>query len=177
MAFAIGATPDVGVLSMSLESTTGDHVVKRTLLDGATNDATILEIAEDLDNLTNAVMIDPKFAGRSITGQKGSAVAALQNLVSAFMVLTFGKDDAISGKHVTKNFIVPAYVNTIATGSPPTPYFTTPGTGSLPARLARLIGNLEDNLAYKQADQTYANGGWQYEGGAFGTSNDYIDGE
>ena len=177
MAFALGAAPDVGTLGMNIVSTTGDHVVKRTLLAGDIDDTHILQIAEDLDNLTNGYLENPKFNGRAITGQKGSPVAALQNLVSAFMVLTFGKDDAISGKHVTKNFIVPAYVNSIAVGSPPLPNVGVPGTGSLPERLGRLIDNLENYLAYKQVDQTYDNGGWMYETGAFGTSNDYIDGE
>jgi len=177
MAFAIAAAAAVATLQMSLESTTLDHVIKRTLLDGAVTDTIILEIAEDLDNLTNAKMIAPKYAGRLITGQKGAAVAALQNLVSAFMVLTFGKTDGISGKAVTKNFIVPAYVATIATGTPPVPNVGTPGTGSLPARLGRLIANLEDTLAYQQADQTYDNGGWTYLSGGFGTANDVIDGE
>jgi len=177
MVFAIAGAASVAPLAMTLQSVTLDEAVKRTLLDGAVDDTVILEIAEDLDALTNAKMIDPKYAGREITGQKSAAVNNSQNLISAYMVLTFGKTDGISGKAVKKNFIVPAYVDTIRTGSPPIPNVGTPGTGSLPARLARLISNLEDSLAYQQADGTYDNGGWVYLSGGFGTANDVVDGE
>lgn len=177
MAFAIGAAAASSAFSVEMESTTGDTVIKRTLIDGAIDDTHILQIAEDLDNVSNARMLAPKFNGRLITGQKGAAVAALQNLISTYMVLTFGRVDAISGLSVTKNWIVPAYVNVLAVGSPPAPNVGTPGTGSLDARLGRLIANLETYLVGRQADNTFVAGGWTYLSGGFGTANDVIDGE
>jgi hypothetical protein len=93
------------------------------------------------------------------------------------MVLTFGRVDAVSGLNVTKNFIIPAYVNSLAVGSPPAPDVGTPGTGSLSARLGRLVANLETYLVGRQADNTFVAGGWTYLTGGFGTANDVIDGE
>lgn len=177
MAFAIAATPDVGVFSVVCTATSGDKNIKRTPLDGAIDDTHILQIAEDFDALTNAHMDSPSFASRPITGQKSAAVDALQNRISEYMVLTFGRTDAVSGKDVTMNFIVPAYVQAgVVTGTPPIPNVGTPGTGSLSARLGRLVANLEDALAKKQADDTWLAGGFTYLSGAFGTAADLLDG-
>lgn len=177
MAFAIGSAAAQAALSMELVSTTGDTAIKRTMLDGAIDDTHILQIAEDIDALTNAHMVNPKFNGRVITGQKGAAVAALQNLVSVYLVFTFGKTDAVSGKDVTKNFIIPAPVASNLTGTPPHANIGTPGTGSLDARAGRLVANLENYLAYIQADQTFDNGGWTFVSSGVGTADDVVDGE
>lgn len=177
MVFEIGAAADQAPLAMELFSTTGDSATKRTMLAGDTDDSIILEIAEDIDNLTNAHMVNPKFAGRLITGQKGAAVSALERLISAYLVLTFGKTDGVSGKEVTKNFIIPAPVAAAMTGTPLQLNVGTPGTGSLAARAGRLVANLEDALAYTQADQTSDNGGWTYISSGFGTADDVVDGE
>jgi hypothetical protein len=178
MAFAIGAGAAQLALSMELFSTTGDSATKRTMLDGAISDATLLEIAEDIDNLTNAHMVNPKFGGRVITGQKGAAVDALERLISIYLVLTFTKTDAISGALISKNFIIPAPVAAALTGTPLHLNVGTPGTGSLAARAGRLVANLEDNLAYLEVDKTtFDNGGWTFQSSGVGTADDVVDGE
>jgi len=176
MAFAIAAAPEVGYFNATFVATSLDKVVKRTPLDGTIDDTHILQIAEDLDALSNAYMKLPKFAGRAITGQKGAAVNALQNRIKEFMVLNFQRTDAISGELVDMAFAVPAYVQAGIVNTDLTPNVGTPETGSLDARLGRLVANLENYLTKQQADKTWLAGGWTYVGGAFGSGADLLDG-
>lgn len=175
MAITLSAAPDVVSIRLNMESYSGDTAIKNTEIDGGYDDTETIAALTALDNCSNAKFTG-KVGGRTISGQKGSAVNALQSLISTFMVLNFEKVDPVNAaKVVSKSYVVPAYVDSlVGAGSAPNP--TTPGTGSPSAYLGTLIAYLEDNLGYLGADGTYYNGGFTYVGGAFGTGADLVDG-
>lgn len=175
MAITLSAAPAVVPIRLTMTAYSGDTAIKNTEIDGGYDDTDTIAALTALDNCTNAAFVG-KVGGRVIAGQKGSAVNALQSLISAFMVLNFEKTNPVnSAETVSKSYVVPAYVDSlVGAGSAPNP--TTPGTGSPSAYLATLIAYLEDNLAYLGSDGTYYNGGWTYTGGGFGTGNDVVDG-
>lgn len=177
MAATIGAAPEATTVRWTLQSSTQDKANKVTKFDGAMSDADLMEMLDSFDAITNARALTCKVGERPVTGLKGSASASAQNLISAYMVLSFEKVHPLNPlETVTKNFIVPAYVEALR-GAGNNPDVGTPGTGSAAAHLGRLIEHLEDNLAYQAADGDWYNGGWTYNGGGFGTGNDVIDGE
>ena len=177
MAVTLSAAPSVNTIRILNRSTTQDEAQKVFQVDGAMSDADIIDMLDQYDHLTNALIVSCKVGERTATGFKSSASSSAQNLVSAFMVLTFEKANPVNAlKTVTKNFIVPAYIDSLRNSSN-NPDVGTPGTGSLAARLGLLVQYLEDNLAYLGADGVQYPGGWTYAGGGFGTGNDVIDGQ
>jgi hypothetical protein len=177
MVLALSAAPDTVFMRLVMESVTGDKAVKNTEIDGGYDDTATIAALTALDNVSNA-RFTGKVGGRVISGQKGTAVAALEQLISAFMVLNFEKVDPVNASNtVSKSYVVPAYLNILrSNGTGGQPDVGTPGTGSIAEYLGTLVAWLEDNLAYLGADGTYYNGGWTYVGGGFGTGNDVIDG-
>lgn len=177
MAITIDAAAAALTLGGTFKSTTGDEAVKRTLLDGSAADADIEQLIQDMDDLSNAKMIGWKFGGRGIHGMDSSAQTTSQNLVSAFMQLNFTQVDPVNAeKTVERHWSLPAYVDTLR-GSDNLPTVATAGSGSVAAKLGRIIDFLVDALAFEAADGSIVVGGWTYVGGGFGTGADFIDGE
>lgn len=177
MAATIGAAPDVNTIRWLLESSTLDKANKVTQVDGAMVDADIESLLDCFDDCSNARAISCKVGERVVTGLKATAGSTSQNLISAYMVLSFQKTNPVNAlKVVTKNFIVPAYKEVLR-GPDNNPDPDTAGTGSTRARLGLMIQLLEDNLNYVGADGDNYPGGWTYAGGGFGTGNDVIDGQ
>lgn len=177
MAITISAAADAFTLGGILKSTTGDEAVKRTLLNGAAIDADIIQLLQDMDDLSNARMLKWKWAGRKATGFDAAASTNSQNLVSAFMQLNFSQVDPINAdKTVERHWSLPAYLDTLR-GSDNLPTVAAPGSGSVAAKLGRVIAFLEDNLAFEASDGSIVVGGFTYVGGGFGTGADFIDGE
>lgn len=177
MAITIGAAAAVQKASATFESVTGDNAVKTTLIGGSAIDADLIAYFEDMDTLSNARMLNPQVAGRLIAGHKGAASANSQNLVSVFMQLNFSQVNPINtADEVERSWLLPAPVEALR-GSGNTPVIAAAGTGSVAARVGRLVSFLVDNLAFKAADGSYVVGGWTYNGGAFGSGADFVDGE
>ena len=175
MAITLAAAPDVRNIAISMESTTGDKAIKRTPVGSTASDANVIAALTALDNVSNARFFG-NFGGRLISGQKGSAVNAGQNLISAFMSLNFSQTDPINPANtVQRSFTVPAYVDELDPGTH-IPDVGTPGTGSVSAYLGTLVVFLEDHLAFEAADGSIVEGGFTYVGGGFGTGNDVVDG-
>jgi hypothetical protein len=176
MPITLAEAPDHVSLRLKLTAYTGDPAVKVTPIGGGYDDTETIAALTALDNVTNA-KFEGNVAGRLISGQKGSAANALQNLISAFMVLNFEALDAISGLTVQRSFSVPSYKDILrSAGVDGQPDVGTPGTGSVDAYLGTLVAWLEDNMAYQQADQDWVTGGFTYVGGGFGTGADVTDG-
>lgn len=176
MAITLAAAPDHVSLRLKLTAYTNDPAVKVTPIGGAYDDTETIAALTALDNVSNA-KFEGNIAGRTIAGQKGSAVNASQNLISAFMVLNFVATDAISGDDVIRSFSVPSYKDILrSAGTDGAPDVGTPGTGSTDAYLGTLVAWLEDNMAYQQADNAWVTGGFTYTGGGFGTGADVTDG-
>lgn len=176
MAITLSEAPDHVSLRLKMTAYTGDPAIKVTPIDGGYDDTETIAFLTALDHVSNA-KFEGNVAGRLISGQKGSAVNSLQNLISAFMVLNFTTTDAISDDLVTRSFSVPSYVDILrSAGVDGQPDVGTPGTGSVDAYLGTLVAWLEDNMAYQQADNAWIVGGFTYAGGGFGTGADVTDG-
>lgn len=176
MAITIAAAPDHVTLRLKLTAYTNDSAIKATPIGGAYDDTETIAALTALDNVTNA-KFEGSIAGRLISGQKGSAANASQNLISAFMQLNFEATDAVSGDIVQRSFAVPSYKDILrSAGTDGAPDVGTPGTGSVDAYLGTLVAWLEDNMAYQQADNDWVTGGFTYTGGGFGTGADVTDG-
>jgi hypothetical protein len=177
LAITLEAAASGLVLGGIFKSTTGDEAVKRTLLNGAADDSAIIQLLQDMDDLSNAKMMKWKWGGRKATGFDSSASTNSQNLVSAFMQLNFSQVDPVNADNtVERHWTLPAYVDTLR-GSDNLPQVASPGSGSVAAKLGRIIAFLEDNLAFEASDGSIVVGGFTYIGGGFGTGADFIDGE
>lgn len=175
MVLSIAAAPDHVSLRLRMESVTGDPAIKVTPIVGTYDDTETIAALTALDNITNASFTG-NIAGRLISGQKGAPVNSAQNLISAFMVLSFEDIDAISGDTVQRSYSVPAYKDILrSAGTGGQPDVGTPGTGSVDAYLGTLIAWLEGNMVYQQADNAWVTG-LTYVGGGFGTGADVTDG-
>lgn len=177
MAITLESAASAFTLGGIFKSTTGDEANKRTLLNGAAVDADIIQLLGDMDDLSNARMLKWKWAGRKVLGLDSAAATTSQNLVSAFMQLNFTQVDPVNADNtVERHWSLPAYVDTLR-GSDNLPQVASPGSGSVAAKLGRVIAFLEDNLAFEASDGTIVVGGFTYVGGGFGTGADFIDGE
>lgn len=177
MAVVIEAVASALPLAGTFKSITNDEAQKRTLLDGASTDTQITNLVDDLDNLSNAKLLNWKFGGRAITGMKGSASASSQNLVSAFAVLEFSQANPVNVDlpDLKRSFSIPAYVEAIRS-SDNSIAIAAAGTGSAAARIGRMVAYLVDHLCAVDAAGATVVGGWTYNGGGFGTGADFVDG-
>ncbi len=181
MAATISATPDSVTVRMTFQSLTGDEATKTFELDGGVTDTELQHLFDDIDALTNAKIIASSVSSvRQVTGLKSSPVSALQSLVSNIMFLTFTKANPLNAaKLVKKTFSIPAFVDaTVRDDGDNSIVVAAAGTGSLPARIGRIIELLDADLEYVGADGAFYPGGWDYQSAqsGFGTVNDVIDG-
>lgn len=178
MAIAISDTSDNVTVRMTFQSVTGDEATKVFELDGAIADADLEQLVEDIDLLSNAKITQCTVSGvRQVTGMDASASSSSQNLVSALAFLTFTKVNPLNAlKTVKKTFSIPAYADGMR-DTDNTVLVAAPGSGSIAARVGRVIATIEDNLEYLGADGTFYPGGFTYDGSqsGFGTVNDVID--
>lgn len=177
MAITLDTAASYARLAGQFKSTTGDIAQKQNLLNAAAIDADIIQLLQDMDDLSNARMLKWKWNGRKVLGLDATASTASQNLVSAFMQLNFSQVDPVNADNtIERHWSLPAYVDTLR-GSDNLPQVDAPGSGSVAAKLGRIIAFLEDNLVAIAADGSTVVGGWTYVGGGFGTGADFIDGE
>lgn len=172
MAVVVGSAPDILASRVRFKDTVGKFATKVFDLGGAIDDTTLQEIFEDLNALTNAQVTHADAGGRTVTGMNASATSALQSLISVMIELTFSQVNPINAaKTVVKTFLIPAPVQVIIETDGTLDDGGTPGEGSLDARLARLIANLEDWLVYVDATDAVTVGGWTYQSGKSGLVN------
>lgn len=176
MAVTLDATANAQILGGIFRSVTGDEAQKRTYLNGAADDADIIQLLEDMDFCTNAGMVKWKWGGRKVLGLTTTPATTSQNLVSAFMQLNFTQVDTVNPENtVERHWSLPAYLDSLR-DTDNTPTVDTPASTNGATRLGRIISFLEDNLVHTASDGTVVVGGWTYAGGGFGTGADFIDG-
>lgn len=166
MAVVVGSAAEILASRVRFKDTVGKFATKVFDLGGSIDDTTLQEIFEDLNALTNAQVTHADAGGRIVTGMNASPTSALQSLISVMIELTFSQVNPINAaKTVIKTFLIPAPVQVIIESDGTLDDGGTPGEGSLDARLARLIVNLQDWLVYVDATDGVTVGGWTYQSG------------
>lgn len=177
MAATIASAPDTLTISMTFQSVTGDSVTKIFDVDGGMSDEDVESLINAIDFCTNALITNVSVsAKRLVSGLKNAASASSQNLVSVFMLLSFGMVHPLNaGKTVRKGFAIPAYVNALNVDN--SPNVGTPGTAAATNYLGTIVEVLEESLQYTAIDGSL-NTGFEYQPSAsgFGTGADVIDG-
>lgn len=162
MAIAIGAAPAVAPLRAIMTDFYGRSVTKTTLLDGAIDDTSLLEILNDFAALTRCEFGKTEVGGRIVTGLPDTASDSLFPEVTDLAELTFTRENPVNAaKTITKSFLIPGIQSSVV-DTDKSLIVGTPGTGSLTDRLARLIGNLETFLAVLGSDGVYYTGSFTF---------------
>lgn len=177
----IGTSADVVTVRAALADHFSETASKVFTLDGGISDATLVQVIEDMEALTNAAFSSMNVsAARSVSSLRSTPVNALERNISVFITLTFTRANPLNAaKTIVKAFTIPAPVasainsdGSLNVGS----VVSTPATAQ--EHLARLIDRLEDNLVYEDASGAITAGGWTFvpsRSGAATTAN-VIDG-
>lgn len=142
----------------------GNEVTKTFKLDGTLNDTQIIAFLTALSLTSNAGIVSATVDGRKVNGWP-AAVNALQNLVSAIMVLAFTRTNPVnSAKQITHNFVIPAYKDALRldTGKP----------DDSDTNVAALISALQSGIVIQGSDGAYYTGSFTYDAGESGFATD-----
>lgn len=168
MTIAIGSVPDYVVWRQKLTDYYGRFATKTTLLGGSVDDTTLLQMLNDLALLTNAAFSNVSIGGRAVTGLAASPINASFKEITDLGELTFSRVNPVNAALMsTKTFLIPCIVEDVV-ASDKTLIVDAAGTGSLSARLGRLIGNLETYLVMRGSDGVNYTGSWTFQAGASG---------
>jgi|SRR5690349_7458048 hypothetical protein len=173
MAVTIPATADQRTVRLLYRDVKNEEVVKVFNVDGGTLDADLQSALDALDVLTNAGVVKASISNTSVPTGFAAASNALQNVVSAIMVLTFEQVDPVDATQtITKSFTIPAPVDALQDTADWKPVSNN-------ASLNALINFLIGNLAFTGADGVIRAGGWTYNRAksGFGTVNRELDGQ
>lgn len=156
MAVTISGTPTTKQLALDFRDFFNQPFVRRTDISGAIIDADAIALVTALDGCTNAKIDKAGLTARyTFAGMKGSAVAALHELASIVVVLTFHATKA-DGKQATRSFLIPAPLANLVTDGAAIDIVTN-------TSMAALIPLLEDNLQWIDSDDTVQTGGMLYD--------------
>ena len=175
MATTINGTALSNELVLDYSDYTGETARVTIPLDGATSDANIISIVDDIIALSNGLIVPTirrtfSFAGYASAGRP---LSESQNLLAAIVALDFPKVSPINAaKTVEKQVPILAYIDAIRNDDikPHVPVTDN-------ATLNALVALLEDKLDFLAADGTRYPGGWTYNPASkFGTKLSVTDG-
>lgn len=156
-----------------------DEVVTKIFtLSGATTDAELKEILDDLESTTNATMEVSISSTRVPTGLRATPLDQLERKVGDLLVLGFEKPHPLNAlKEVNRSFSIPAPLDAVFDDQGVPTATEPPGAPATPVEsLGRLIANLEVLLTYQAVNGTWYPGSWVYdvsESGLAGTPRIY----
>ncbi len=176
MATVIGSAPLVRELRLKFVDEADEEAIINIPLDGAAVDADIIAIVDDYAALSNAYLAEVTVTDRlAITGYAvaGKPAVTAQPLVAAIFAMEFQKVNPLNAaKTVTKQVLLPAYINAIRDDSVK-PHIPT----TLNSTLNDLTDLIAANLTYLRADNVYSPGAWAFNHSSkFGTKATVTDG-
>lgn len=184
MAATIAEADETFVIRWTEEDVFGEQRTKTIEVDGAATDSQIEAFLDDYEAETNVKVSKCTVTGkRAVTGLAGSATNALQNVITAWLGLTFRAPNTVNpSRPVDRVMKLRAPVSTSydLTGNPITgivPNVAAAGTTDV-ARLNRITGFLESFLVYRPTEtDPIVSGTFVWTGGQLATDSGIIDGD
>lgn len=175
MAIVVGSTNETIELRISFVDEADETAVQTIVFDGSTTDTEIQNYLTNLEVLTNAYFTAKVVRIYPVTGivNSGKPAAAVQSLLSSVLAMQFEAEHPLnSAKTVTKQVLIPAYINALRDDStkPHKPVTNNSNLNALTAILAL-------NLDYLAVTGTHYTPLWSFNTGSkFGTKLSVTDG-
>lgn len=165
MPATIPGAPSYIDVRVKMEDTFGEKITKIFTLSGATTDAELKEILDDIEATTNGSMEVSISSTRVPTGLRATALDQLERTIGSLLVLGFEKPHPLNAlEEVNRSFSIPAPLDAVidAQGNPD-PVEPAGAPANPRENLGRLVANLEALLTYRAINATWYPGGYTYD--------------